>query len=61
MTVVLDDLRNTTRVRVENVVRLEFIWSINRGRPTRYWFLELADGKTRNFKMKDYSIYYISE
>ena len=56
MTVVLFDLRNATRVRVENVVRIDSTQKRINGHLTNIWFMIAADNHNRSFPMRHYEI-----
>lgn len=55
MTVIIYDLRNATRIRVENVEQIEACQTRMSGRLTNVWHM-LTDTGTRGFPQKHYQI-----
>ena len=56
MSVVIFDLRNATRIRVDNVAQIETFQAKMSGRLVNVWGLLLEDGRSRVFPQRHYQI-----
>ena len=61
MTVIIYDLRNATRIRVDNVEQIEACQTRMNGRLTNVWRMLLTDGYTRGFPQKHYLIERVNQ
>lgn len=61
MRICFDCLRNTTRVRIDNVEYVEVVWQKDKGRMTRYYKVITKDNKVRMLKYKDHQVYWVSD
>lgn len=56
MTAIIYDLRNATRIRVENVEQIRAEQTKMNGRLTNVWFMYIESGKHRSFPQRHYQI-----
>lgn len=61
MTVIVFDKRNATRIRVENVVRIESTQKRISGHLTNIWSLNTADNSGRSFPMRHYELEHVEK